>query len=210
LHDVESEREIRDRLAGQAFSKMVLSRLDPFHYQETSSMIRTHRQENLMTVLGKRLSEYVAYSWPFLGLILIVGIARLALPPGGMPHSTAKWLSVTAVMWIGVLYYLIRVPTGSFGSYQHLLPICVLQSPVARAVIVPAIILAIFTGHDNIYTAPEYSFGQDGKTWFHAGAHLLIGTTVGPLISWLVGCVIMFATKKLVIRQSHTRAAARG
>lgn len=150
-----------------------------------------------MTIFGKRLSEYVAFCKPFLALILIVGIIRLALSLAGVGNSTARWFSITAVIWIGVLYYAIRVHTSGFGSYKHLLPICVLQSLAAQAIIVPGIILAIITGKDNIYSVPEYAFGQDGKTWFHVAAHLLVGTTVGPLIGWLVGCVIMFATKKL-------------
>ena len=133
-----------------------------------------------MNIFGKRLSEYVAFSKPFLGLILVVGIARLALSLGGVPTSTAKWLSITAVIWIGVFYYSIRVHTSGFGSYKHLLPTFVLQSFAAQVIIVPAIVLAIFTGHDNIYSAPEFSFGQDGKTWLHVGAHLVQGTTIGP------------------------------
>jgi hypothetical protein len=161
-----------------------------------------------MTIFGKRLSEYVAFSKPFLGLILVVGIARLALSLGGVPSSIAKWISITAVMWMGVLYYSIRVHTSGFGSYKQLLPICVLQSLAAQVIIVPAIVLAIITGHDNIYSAPEFSFGQDGKTWFHVGAHLFIGTTLGSLVGWLVGCLIMFATKKLVTRGKDTKAAA--
>ena len=66
--------------------------------------------------------------------------------------------------------------------------------------------LAIFTGKDNIYSEPEFSFGSDGKTWLHVGAHLVLGTTIAPLISWLVGCLIMFATKKLVTRGRDARA----
>jgi hypothetical protein len=162
-----------------------------------------------MTIFGKRLSEYVAFSKPFLVFILVVGIARLALSLGGVPNSATKWLSITAVIWIGVSYFSIRVHTSGFGSYKHLLPIFVLQSLAAQAVIVPAIILAIFTGHDNIYSAPEFSFGQDGKTWLHVGAHLGLGTTIGPLIGWLVGCLIMFATKKLVTKDKDANAAAR-
>jgi hypothetical protein len=162
-----------------------------------------------MTVFGKRLSEYVAFAKPFLALILVVGIARLALSLGGVSSSVAKWISITAVMWIGVLYYSIRVHTSGFGSYKQLLPICVLQSVTAQLVIVPAIILAIFTGKDNIYSVPEYALGSDGKTWLHVAAHLLVGTTIGPLIAWLVGCVIMFATKKLVSKDKDAESAAR-
>jgi hypothetical protein len=162
-----------------------------------------------MNIFGKRLAEYVAFSKPFLGLILVVGIARLALSLGGVPNSTAKWLSITAVMWIGILYFSIRVHTSGFGSYKHLLPILVLQGLVAQLVVVPAIMLAIFTGQDNIYSVPEYSFGQDGKTWLHVAAHLGLGTTIGPLVGWLVGCLIMFAAKKLVTKGKDTEAAAR-
>ena len=162
-----------------------------------------------MTIFGKRLSEYFAFCKPFLGLILLVGIARLALSLGGVPNSTAKWFSITAVMWIGVLYYAVRVHTSGFGSYKQLLPICVLQSVAAQAIIVPGIILAIFTGKDNIYSVPEYAFGSDGKSWLHVAAHLVVGTTVGPLIAWLIGCVLMFATKKLVTRDRDTKATAR-
>jgi hypothetical protein len=160
-------------------------------------------------MFGKRLSDYVAFSKPFLSLILVVGIARLALSLGGVPNSVVKWISINAMGWIGVLYCSVRVHTSGFGSYKQLLPICFLQMVAAQVVIVPAIILAIFTGTDNIYSAPEYSFGGDGKTWLHVAAHLFIGTTVGSLMSWLVGCLIMFAAKKLFTIDRNTKAPVR-
>ncbi|MGH9427058.1 MAG: hypothetical protein ACRD2L_12245 [Terriglobia bacterium] len=162
-----------------------------------------------MNIFGKRLSEYVVLSKPLLGLILAVGIARLALSLGGVPNSAAKWFSITAVIWIGVVYYSVRIHTTGFGSYKHVLPICILQSLTAQVVIVPAIILAILTGNDNIYSAPEFSFGADGKTWSHVWAHLLVGTTIGSLVGWLVGCLIMFATKKLAPKDKDANAAER-
>jgi len=161
-----------------------------------------------MTIFGKRLSEYVAFCKPFLALILVVGIGRLALSLGGVSASIVKWLSITAVTWIGIVYYSVRVHTSGFGSYKHLLPICVLQGVVGQAIIVSGIVIAILSGKDNIYSLPEYAFGGDGKTWLHVGAHLVFGTTIGPLVGWLVGCVIMFAIKKLA-RGKDTRATAR-
>jgi hypothetical protein len=53
-----------------------------------------------MLIFGKRLSGYVAFSKPFLGLIVVAGIARLALSLGGAPNSIAKWLSITAMIGI--------------------------------------------------------------------------------------------------------------
>lgn len=162
-----------------------------------------------MTIFGKRVSEYVAFSKPLLVLILVVGMSRLALSLGGAPNSTAKWLSITAVMWIGVLYYAVRVHTSGFGSYKQLLPIFVLAGITSQAIAVLAILIAIFTGADNIYTAPEYSPGADGKTWLHAGAHLVLGTTVGPLVLWLIGSIVMFAAKKLKAGGKDSGASAR-
>ena len=161
-----------------------------------------------MTIFGKRLSEYFAFCSPFLGLIVVVGLIRLAISLGGASNSTARWLSITAVIWIGVLYYAIRVHTSGFGSYKQLLPICVLQGLAAQLVIVPSIILAILTGKDNIYSIPENFFGQDGKTWLHVAGHLVIGTTIAPLLGWLIGCVIMFATKKMLTHDRDSKGTA--
>ena len=99
-----------------------------------------------MIIFGKRLSEYVAFCRFFLILIPAVGIVRLALSLGGVPNSTVKWFSVTALVWIGVLYYAVRVHSSGFGSYKQLLVICVLQNLVAQAVIIFGIVLAIVTG----------------------------------------------------------------
>src|SRR5438105_10891470 len=99
-----------------------------------------------MTIFGKPLSQYVRFCKPFLILIPVVGIARLALSLGGAPNSTAKWFSVTALVWIGVLYCAVRVHTTGFGSYKQLLVLCALQNLLAQAVIVFGIVLAIVTG----------------------------------------------------------------
>lgn len=161
-----------------------------------------------MTIFGKRLSEYVAFAKVFLALILVVGIARLALSLGGVPNATARWISISAVMWIGIFYFAIRVHTRGFGSYRHLLPIYFLQSLAAQVVIVPGIIIAIMTGHDNIFSIPEYSFGSDGKTWAHVAAHLFVGTTIGSLVGWLAGSLILFVTRKVTRDKAPSMARA--
>ena len=150
-----------------------------------------------MTIFGKSLSEYAKFQKAFLGLILVVGLARLVLSLGGVPNSTVKWLSITAVSLIGLLYYSVRVHTSGFGSYKHLLPLIVIQSLLAQAISFVAVAIGVLTSRDNIFTAPEYSGGGDGKTWLHANMHLLMGVIVGSLLGWLIGCAIMFITKKV-------------
>jgi heat shock protein HtpX len=60
-----------------------------------------------------------------------------------------------------------------------------------------AIAIAMFTGTDNIFSAPEYAFGADGKSWLHLGAHVFIGTTFGSLVPWVFGCGVLAITRKL-------------
>ena len=161
-----------------------------------------------MTIFGKRLSEYIAFSRVFLILIFVVGIARLALSLGGVPNSTAKWFSMTAVAWIGIVYYSIRVNNSGFGSYKQLLPVVALLNFVAQAIAIVGILIAIFTGTDNIFSAPEYAFGGDGKTWLHVGAHLVVGTTIGSLMPWLFGSLILALTRKLSGSGSKIKSVA--
>jgi hypothetical protein len=150
-----------------------------------------------MNIFGKRLSEYVRFSRLFLVLIGAAGITRLALTLSGAPNSTAKWFSMTALMWIAVLYYPIRVHTTGFGTYKHLLPVLALPNLVAQAIAITGITIAIVTGNPNIFSAPEYAFGGDGKTLVHVAAHLFIGTTLGSLLPWAFGCGILALTRKL-------------
>jgi hypothetical protein len=161
-----------------------------------------------MTIFGRPLSDYVRFCKPFLVLIPIVGILRLALSVSGEPNSTVKWLSITALTWIGVLYYAVRVHTTGFGSYKQFLPICGLLNLAGQVVIISGIMIAILTGVGNIYSAPEYAFGGDGKTWLHVGAHLGIGTIAGSLVPWLIGSLVLFATKKLVRSDSRIKSFA--
>lgn len=156
-------------------------------------------------MFGKSFSEYVRFEKLILWLILIVGLARLALSLAGVPNSSAKWLSITVVTLIGMLYVAIRVHTTGFGSYKHLLPLLLIQTVLAHLIVAGSIVLAIMTGKDNIFSAPEYSGGGDGKNWLHVLAHLVAGFIVAPLVFWLVASLILWITKKIAPR--HTAEA---
>jgi hypothetical protein len=148
-----------------------------------------------MVIFGKRLSEYVSFCRPFLILVLAIGIGRLLLSLGGISNASAKWLSMSVVTWIAVLYYAVRIHTSGFGSYKQLLPVTALINLAAQAVAILGISIAMITGAENIFSAPEYSFGGTNP-WIHLGAHLAIGTTMGTLFPWIVGCGVMAVTKK--------------
>ena len=150
-----------------------------------------------MKIFGKSLSEYVSFSKWILVLIAAVGIGRLALSVAGLPNSEVKWLSVSIAGLLGMVYFAVRVPTSGFGGYRQLLPLLVLQAIVGNGIVIGGILIAIVSGVDNIYSAPEYSGGVDGKTWAHAGAHLVFGIVLGSLIGWLLTSGLMFLVKRV-------------
>jgi len=161
-----------------------------------------------MKIFGKSLADYVRFERGFLILILVVGLARLILSLRGVPNGTAKFLSLTVLFLLGMIYYSIRVHTSGFGSYKQLLPVLALPVIIGTCIIVAGIVIAIETGNDNIFSAPEYSPNKlDGRTWGHAGAHV-VAMIVLPLILWGVGSLIMLATKKLSGGREQTGGAA--
>jgi hypothetical protein len=150
-----------------------------------------------MTLFGKTLSQYLNFQKYILLLILAVGLGRLILSLAGLPNSATRWLSISVVALIGLVYYSIRVHTTGFGSYKQLLPLIFIQSVVSQAIVIAGIVIAIYTHKDNVFSAPEFSGGTDGKTWLHAGAHLIVGLIIGPLVGWLIGCLLLFVVKKV-------------
>ena len=149
-----------------------------------------------MTIFNKPLSEYVAFCGPFLILIPLVGIVRLALSVNGASNTTVRWVTMTGLMVIAVIYCAVRVQTTGFGSYKHLLVVCALLNLTTQIVSIAGIVTARVTGRENIFSAPEYSFGA-GSSLGHVAAHVFVGTTVGSLVPWLVGSLLLAATRKL-------------
>src|SRR5262249_1721393 len=152
-----------------------------------------------MKIFGKSLSEYISFQKGILFLILIVGFGRLALSLAGVPNSIGKWLSLTAVMAIGIVYYGVKVHASGFGGYKHLLPLLYIQNVLAESIVILGIAIAIFTNKDNIFSAPEYrpSPNTDGKTWGHAAGHLIFGMLILPLVFWAIASLLMFVAKKM-------------
>lgn len=146
-----------------------------------------------MTIFGKSVSEYIRFQKPILGFILAVAVARLLFSLTGTPASIVKYISLTASALIGLVIVSVWVHTRGFGSYKQLLPLVAIQSLVSQGFSAAAVTLAIVTGKDNIFTLSEYG----GRTWGHAGAHLVFASLATTIFGWLIGSAILFVTKKL-------------
>ena len=159
-----------------------------------------------MTIFGKSVSQYLRFLGPILGFLVVVGIARLMLSLAGVPVASVKYISLSAAWLVGLVFCSITVHTKGFGSYKQLLALVGVQSLVAQAFTAAVVALAIVTGHDNIYSIPEFSGNVDGKTWGHAGAHLGIAAPILTLAGWLIGSGILFVTKKVAPAETTNSA----
>ncbi len=158
-----------------------------------------------MNVFGKSLADYVRFQRVVLIVLAVVGALRLTLSLAGLPDASVKWISMTAVAGIAVFYYAVRVHTSGFGSYKQLLPLLVVQNTLLHGIVIAGILLTIFTGRENIFTAPEY--GGTGNQWGHIAAHVLIGIVGFSLVAWGVASVVMLVTKKVAPRPAAKAAA---
>lgn len=156
-------------------------------------------------MFGKSLSEYVKLMKPWLMVIVIVWAIRLGLSLGGAPDSAAKFVSITAVLLLSTLYLPWTLSRSGFGGYRELYGMFLIQGVFSQVLVALAIVMAMLTGRDNIFTVPEFyppSRGDsplpvDGKNWGHVVAHILIaGAIVFPLVTWLLGSVVLAVLKR--------------
>jgi hypothetical protein len=102
---------------------------------------------------------------------------------------------MTVVALMGVFYYGIQVPRTGFGSYRHLLPLAVIQSTLANGIAITGIVIALTTGQQNVFTAPE--FGGGAPNAFHLFGHVVFGIGIGSLLSWGISSLVMLIARKL-------------
>jgi hypothetical protein len=158
-------------------------------------------------------SESLRFQRVPLGLITVVWAIRLGLSLAGVSDDVARWASISAVgLTAAVLYYPWALWRTGFGAFKQLYRLCLVQGVFSQTLVAAAILIAIFTGHDNIFTVPEFyppSAGgsplpPDGKNFGHALAHILLaGAIVIPILTWLLGSLVL-----LILRKAAPRPAA--
>jgi hypothetical protein len=158
-------------------------------------------------MFGRSLAQYVSFEKPILILIAVVWLLRMGLSTAGMPTAGVRFFSITGVLALGSLYYGWAASRQGFGSFKQLYGANLIQGLVSQTLIAAAIVLAIVTGQDNIYTIPEFypasaggdplGLPPDGKNLGHAIAHIVVvGALVGPIVGWLLSSAVHLATRK--------------
>src|SRR5262245_52749329 len=155
-----------------------------------------NRQCEESPMFGKKLSEYIQFVRWILIVVAVAFVVRLRLCIPRTPFAQTRWVSFNLVLLVGLIYSSIAVHTNGFGSYNQLLGLLLVQNVFAHILIALGIVIGIVTGRQNAFTVPEVSGGGNGASWVHAVIHLVAGFVV-PVFAWLIGSVILFATKTL-------------
>lgn len=143
-------------------------------------------------MFGKPISEYLRFQAPFLLLLGLVGVLRLAVSLAGASDRTSAFLSMNVIGWLAVIYYGVAAH-GRGYTYRQLLPLGFFQIVLQQAICVVGILLSI-AGYPNVFTAPEFSFGVQSQ-WLHLASHLTVGIVVPTLLFWGVASLVLRITR---------------
>jgi hypothetical protein len=121
----------------------------------------------------------------FIAAIAVMGIVRFSLDRFGVPKEIVKYFSMTAVIFVGTVYFAIATITHKQrlkSSYLLVMPYMIIE--------VLALGYTWATNQQTIFHAEEYSFGTSVGP--HTIGHFVGGLTWEPLALFLIMEVIWF------------------
>jgi hypothetical protein len=150
-----------------------------------------------MRICGYRIRDHVRLLAPLFGFIAAVWLIRLVL--GILGVGFVRMFSVTGADALAILLAAVLIHTHRFGSYPNVVAASVLLVVWGQLLIVLAIVFAVLTGTNNIFTAPQYSFPRDdphhlkhilGQLTYGVGAGILFGAAMGCFLLWILRMLV--------------------
>src|SRR3974377_2418833 len=127
---------------------------------------------------------------PAFVIVAAVWLFRLIIAAAGTPHWLARMISVTVAATVSVLLSVVLIHVRRFGGYATVVVASLLINVWAQVLIILSILVSILTKTENIYSAPEFSYGLN--QWAHLYAHLTSGIGAGTLVSAAEGCLFLW------------------
>lgn len=152
-----------------------------------------------MNICGYGLRDHFRLLAPMFGLIAGVLVLRWVLDAAGAPAGFVRVLSVTAVTSLSILVAVGLMHFRRFGSYLNVVVASFLLVTWEQLLIIAAILFAVVTKIENVYTAPEFSIpGDDPHHIKHILGHLTFGIGAGTLLGVATGCLLLWLLRMLV------------
>jgi len=157
-----------------------------------------------MRVGGHRMREHVRLLLPLLAFLLVVWLLRLLLAAAGASLSVSRVFSVTTASAVAVFLAVLLIHFHGFGGYTNVVTTSLLLNAWSQILIVIAILFAVATGTENVYTLPEFSVpGDDPMHLRHIFGHLTFMMGLGTLFGAGVGCLMLWFLRLMVPMQGE-------
>ncbi len=129
---------------------------------------------------------------PMFTLIAGVWILRMILSAADSPFWLIRVTSVTTATSAAMLLAVLVLHARRFGGYASVVVLAFFLNLWSQFLIIAAIIFSVWTGTQNIYAAPEFSFqGNDPSHLRHIYAHLTFGVGTGTLVGAAFGSLLL-------------------
>jgi len=152
-----------------------------------------------MRVGGHPMREHVRLLLPLFAFLLVVWLLRLLLAAAGASLSISRVFSVTTASAVAVLLAVLLIHFHRFGGYTNVVTTSLLLNTWSQILIVIAILFAVVTGTENVYTLPEFSApGDDPMHLRHIFGHLTFMVGLGTLFGAGVGCLMLWFLRLMV------------
>jgi fucose 4-O-acetylase-like acetyltransferase len=145
------------------------------------------------------MREHVRLLMPLFAFLLVVWLLRLLLAAAGASLSVSRVFSVTTASAVAVFLAVLLIHFHGFGGYTNVVATSLLLNAWSQILIVIAILFAVVTGTENVYTLPEFSVpGDDPMHLRHIFGHLTFMLGLGTLFGAGVGCLMLWFLRLMV------------
>jgi len=152
-----------------------------------------------MRVGGHPMREHVRLLLPLFAFLMVVWLLRLRLAAAGASLSVSRLFSVTTASAVAVFLAVLLIHFHRFGGYTNVVTTSLLLNAWSQILIVIAILFAVVTGTENVYTLPEFSApGDDPMHLRHIFGHLTFMVGLGTLFGAGVGCLMLWFLRLMV------------
>jgi len=157
-----------------------------------------------MKVNTHGIRDHLHFLSPLLGILTVFWAVRLGLSACGSPRWCSRVVSVTVATAGCVLLAAVLVHFKRFGGYANVVVSSLLLNLWAQLLIVGAIVFAVLTRTQNVYTDPEFSLPEfaryqpDPNHMRHIYGQLTFGVGLGTLSGAAVGCLMLWLLRLLL------------
>jgi hypothetical protein len=149
-----------------------------------------------MNINGFSLRDHLRLLAPLFGLIGAVWALRIVLAEMGASRLVLSICSVTLAGAAALLLAVLLIHGRHMGGYANVVAAVFLLECWEQGLISLAIAFAALTGTQNVYTAPEFSFGLSPLR--HILGHLTFGIGMSTLFGSGTGCLLLWLLRKFV------------